>query len=221
MRKIGLFGGTFNPIHLGHLRAAVEVRQGFGMDAIYLIPSASPPHKTTENLAPAQDRLAMVHRAIKGHAGLRVSDIEVKRSGPSYTVDTVCAFRRNLPSGVWLYLIMGIDAFQDIATWKDYKDLLHLAPVIVIDRPGVEPLLSEGRRAIESMLASSELEGYECSADTGCYVHCEKQPIFVFNVTALDISATRIRGLVRNGEPIDFLVTDSVKDYIVGKGLYA
>lgn len=220
MRKIGLFGGTFNPVHLGHLRAAVEVQQGFGLDAVYLVPSAAPPHKTMEDLAPAEDRLDMVREAIDGHHGLRVSDIELKRSGPSYTIDTVCAFRKTLPDSVWLYLIMGIDAFQEIPTWKSYKDLLHLAPVIVIDRPGIESPFSEGRLAVQAVLESKELEGYECSQDSSCYRHCEKQPIFVFNVTPLDISATRIREMIRKGEPIDFLVSDPVKQYIADKGLY-
>lgn len=221
MRKIGIFGGTFNPVHLGHLRAAIEVRQGFGLDAVYLVPSADPPHKSSENLAPAAERFAMVRQAIEEHPGLRASDIELKRSGPSFTIDTICAFRKNLPKSVWLYLIMGIDAFRDIATWKSYQDLLHLAPVIVIDRPGIEPLVSEGRMAIEEMINSPELDGYECSQDNACYLHCEKQPIFVFNVTPLDISSTRIRELVGKGEPIDFLVPDSVKQHITDKGLYA
>jgi nicotinate-nucleotide adenylyltransferase len=221
LRKIGLLGGTFNPIHYGHLRTALEVQQGFGLDAVYLIPSASPPHKTAEGLAPAEDRLNMVRQAIDGRPGLRLSDIELKREGPSYTIDTVCAFRKHLPASVWLYLIMGIDAFREITTWKSYDNLLHLAPVIIIDRPGFGSSFSNNREPLESILNSSELEGYECTENSTCYTHCEKQPVFVYKVTPLDISSTRIREMVSNNEPIDFLVPDAVKQYIQDKGLYA
>jgi nicotinate-nucleotide adenylyltransferase len=220
MRKIGIFGGTFNPVHVGHLRSAVEVCQGFGLDAVYLVPSASPPHKPPDNLAPAADRLAMVARAVENRARLRVSDLELKRPGPSFTIDTVCAFRKHLPAGVWLYLIMGVDAFREIETWKSYRELLHLAPLIILDRPGSPPSLSGGKAAVEDLLRTEALDGYECEPDAPCYRHCEQQPIFVYNVTPLDISSTRIRKLLGQGEPIDFLVPEVVQRYIVEKGLY-
>jgi len=219
--KIGIFGGTFNPIHLGHLRAAVELREGFGLDAVYLIPSASPPHKGHINLAPAADRMEMVRQSIKGHAGLRASDIELMRSGPSFTIDTVCAFHKHLPEDAWLYLIMGLDAFLEIETWKSYEDLLHLVPVIVINRPDHQGRLQASvNNAVSTLLGQSTLTGYECSLDTPCFTHCEKQPIFTFNVTAMEISSTIIRDLIRQNRSIDFLVPESVRHYIDTKGLY-
>ena len=220
-KKIGIFGGTFNPIHLGHLRAAVELREGFGLDAIYLIPSASPPHKDHTNLAPATDRMEMVTRAIEGHDGLRASDIELKRQGPSFTIDTVCAFRKHLPDDTWLYLILGLDAFLEIETWKSYQDLLHIVPLIVINRPDHQGhIQASPNHAISTLLQQSTLQGYECSMDSPCFTHCEKQPIFTYNVTAMDISSTRIRDQIRQSQAIDFLVPESIREYIAAKGLY-
>ncbi len=220
-KKIGIFGGTFNPIHLGHLRSAIELRDGFGLDAVYLIPSASPPHKGTAELAPARDRMEMVRQAIKGHAGLRVSDIELKRQGPSFTIDTVCAFRKHLSEDAWLYLIMGLDAFLEIETWKSYQDLLHIIPLIVINRPDHQGRLKPSvSNAVSTLLEHSTLQGYECSMDTPCFTHCEKQPIFVYNVTAMEISSTRIREMIRHSQAIDFLVPETVRTYIQAKGLY-
>lgn len=219
MKKIGIFGGTFNPIHLAHLRAALEVQMGFGLDAVFLIPSATPPHKDAGAVAEAADRLEMVQRAVAEVPQLRVSDIEVKRQGPSYTIDTICAFRKLLPEEVWLYLIIGLDAFLEIATWKSYQDLLRLVPLIVISRPGIaEP--QDLNRAIARLVEQNELAGYECAPENPCFRHCEKQPIFTFNVTAMDIASTRIRDMVRRGEPIDYLVPPAVNAYIKERGLY-
>ena len=128
LKKIGILGGTFDPIHLGHLRAAVEIQEGFGLDAIYLIPAAIPPHKQRSDIAAPADRLEMVRRATQGLPELRVSDVELKRQGPSYTIDTICAFRDMQSENVGTYLIVGIDAFLEIDTWKSYQDLLHIVP---------------------------------------------------------------------------------------------
>jgi nicotinate-nucleotide adenylyltransferase len=221
LSKIGILGGTFDPIHLGHLRAAVEIQEGFGLDAVYLIPAAIPPHKSRTDIAAPEDRLEMVRRATAELPTLRVSDIEIKRHGPSYTIDTICAFRDKLPPEVWVYLIMGIDTFLEINTWKSYEDLLHIVPSIVINRPApdgrIQPSLEN---AIETLMRSGELDGYECSLETLCYTHCEKQPIFTYNVTPMDISSTRIRELTQKGRRIDFLVPATVKEYILAKGLY-
>lgn len=220
-KKIGIFGGTFNPIHLAHLRTAVEIREGFGLDAVYLIPSASPPHKGRADLAPAADRMAMVQAAIAGHSGLRTSDIELKRQGPSFTIDTVCAFRRYLPEDTWLYLILGLDAFLEIETWKSYQDLLHTIPLIVVNRPDAQGRLQPSvSRAVSDLMSQGALEGYTCSMDTPCFTHCEKQPIFTFKVTAMTISASHIRGQIRQNRAIDFLVPEAVRAYIDAKGLY-
>jgi nicotinate-nucleotide adenylyltransferase len=218
--KIGIFGGTFNPVHLAHLRAALEVQRGFGLDAVFLIPSASPPHKEAGAVVDAAHRLEMVRRSVSGLPHLRASDIELQRGGPSYTIDTVCAFRQIVPHDVWLYLIIGLDAFQEITTWKSYEDLLRLVPLIVISRPGTENDPRSLHRAITRLIQQNELAGYECAPENPCFRHCEKQPIFTFNVTAMDIASSRIRDMVRQGEPIDFLVPEAVNAYIKERGLY-
>jgi nicotinate-nucleotide adenylyltransferase len=214
-------GGTFDPIHLGHLRAAVEIQEGFGLDAVYLIPAAIPPHKQRADIAAPEDRLEMVRRATQDLPELRVSDIELKRQGPSYTIDTICAFRQKLPARVWIYLIMGIDAFLEINTWKSYQDLLRIVPSIIINRPGPAGRMTTSLEgAVENLMRKGALEGYACSMSTPCYEHCEKQSIFTYNVTPMEISSTHIRQLIREGRRIDYLVPACVQDYINAKGLY-
>jgi nicotinate-nucleotide adenylyltransferase len=139
---IGLFGGTFNPVHLGHLRAAVEVREGFELDEIFLIPAALPPHKVSGEVAASADRLHMLNLALGADAGLKVSNVELNRSGPSYTIDTVHYFKQTLPAETRLHLIMGLDAFLEIDTWKSYRELLAQIPLIVINRPNAGCRLS-------------------------------------------------------------------------------
>jgi nicotinate-nucleotide adenylyltransferase len=219
-KKIGILGGTFDPIHLGHLRAAVEIQEGFGLDAIYLIPAAIPPHKQRSDIAAPADRLEMVRRATQGLPELRVSDVELQRQGPSYTIDTICAFRDMQSENVGTYLIVGIDAFLEIDTWKSYQDLLHSVPSIVINRPapaGRHPSLDD---AIARLIHRGTLDGYARSLSSPCYTHGAKQPIFVYQVTAMDISSTQIRALIQKGHRIDYLVPPSVQDYIHSKGLY-
>ncbi|HEX5679502.1 MAG TPA: nicotinate-nucleotide adenylyltransferase, partial [Desulfobacterales bacterium] len=107
--RVGLFGGTFNPIHFGHLRAALEVKEGFGLTQIFLIPAAIPPHKAREGVAPAADRLRMIGLAVDGEPGLTPSDVEIRRSGPSDTIDTVRHFQREFAGAAEIFLIMGLD----------------------------------------------------------------------------------------------------------------
>ncbi len=133
--RIGLFGGTFDPVHFGHLRAALEVKEGFGLARVFLIPAAAPPHKAREGVAPAGDRLRMVELAVDGEPGLMPSDVEIRREGPSYTIDTVTHFQREFAGVAEVFLIVGLDAFLEIDTWKSFRELLALVPVIVISRP--------------------------------------------------------------------------------------
>jgi nicotinate-nucleotide adenylyltransferase len=134
--KIGLFGGTFDPIHLGHLRAAKEVSERCGLSLTYLIPASRPPHKPHRVIAPANDRLEMMRLAVGSMAEFEISDIELNREGPSYTIDTLRHFKR-MPgaSERTYYLIMGLDAFLEIDTWKVYLEIFKLVPVIIMARP--------------------------------------------------------------------------------------
>jgi nicotinate-nucleotide adenylyltransferase len=219
--RIGLFGGTFNPVHLGHLRAAVEVRQGFELDEVFLIPAALPPHKVPGEVAASADRVNMLNLALGADSGLKVSSVELNRSGPSYTIDTVEHFKQTLPAESRLFLIMGLDAFLEIDTWKSYRKLLAQIPLIVINRPK-----SGGRmggapwKAMDDYIYGRLSADYSYSTSRCAYLAGGQQPIYVFEVTALDISSTRIRRAISRVRSINYLVPPKVAEYIRTQGIY-
>ena len=219
--RIGLFGGTLNPVHLGHLRAAVDVREGFELDKIFLIPAALPPHKASGDLAASADRLHMLNLALGADSGLKVSDVELNRSGPSYTIDTVQHFKQTLPAETRLYLIMGLDAFLEIDTWKFHQELLTQIPFIVINRPKTGHRMSGAPLKIMDNFITSRLSAdYSFSASRSGYLARRQQPIYVFEVTALDISSTGIRRQISKNQSINYLVPQRVAEYIRTKGIY-
>jgi len=219
--RIGLFGGTFNPVHLGHLRAAVDVREGFELDEVFLIPAALPPHKGSGELAASADRLHMLSLALGADSGLKVCDVELNRSGPSYTIDTVQHFKQTLPAETRLYLIMGLDAFLEIDTWKSYRELLVQIPLIVINRPKADHRMRGIPWKIMDDYISTKLSAdYSFSASRSGYLARHQQPIYVFEVTALDISSTGIRRQVSKNRSINYLVPQKVAEYIRTKGIY-
>ena len=219
--RFGLFGGTFNPVHLGHLRAASEVKEGFALEEIFLIPAAVPPHKMPSEVVDAGDRLHMLNLALEDTIGLSVSDVELKRSGPSYTIDTVTHFKRALPEKSQIYLVMGLDAFLEIDSWKSYEALLVQVPIIVINRPIAGSRLSSvGWELMDDYLKSNISGDYKFSELQSCYLAGDKQPIYSFEVTALNISSTRIRGLIKEGRSIGYLVPREAAEFINSRGLY-
>jgi nicotinate-nucleotide adenylyltransferase len=219
--RIGLFGGTFNPIHNGHLWAAVEVKNGFNLDQIYLIPAAVPPHKTPGTVANADDRLQMINLAIADLPGIMVADVEVRRPGPSYTIDTVRHFKRTLKKGSRIFLMMGLDAFLEINTWKSYRELLEQIAFIVIARPtGAYLNALQGRKILEDYFRSGLSANYHLSAGGDYYLAEGKQPIYFCDVSAPDISSTLIRKKVKEKKAIENWVPLPVAKYIQLKGLY-
>jgi nicotinate-nucleotide adenylyltransferase len=220
--RIGLFGGTYNPIHFGHLRVATEVREAFELDRIVLIPAARPPHKQSGELAPAADRLQMLHLAVDTDPDLEISDVELRRKGPSFTVDTLEHYQSSLAPDSQLFLIMGLDAMLEIDTWKSYRQLLSSVPVIIISRP--EPLyrsVTDGWQRLEHYLKTVVSPGYAFSDADSAFVATGQAPIHILDVSALDISSSRIRKLINSGLSIRYLVPESVAKYIADKGLYA
>jgi nicotinate-nucleotide adenylyltransferase len=217
---IGLFGGTFDPIHFGHLRSAVEVREAFGLEQVVLIPAAVPPHKGRGAMAPAADRLRMIELAVAGVPGLAGSDLELRRAGPSYTIDTLRHFQYKVSDGD-IALIMGLDAFIEIDTWKSYREILATVPVIVISRPAHHQDPGRSARArVESVLAAIfSPEAIEATAE-GFRTEGLKS-VTVQPVTVLDISSTRIREMLGAGRSIRYLVPAAVVEHIRTKGLYA
>ncbi len=222
MKRVGLFGGTFNPIHVGHLRVAEEVKNGFDLDCIYFIPAALPPHKDTTGLVDAQDRKEMIDLAIASNPGFEISDVEIRRQGRSYTIDTVTAFQGGKQENTAYYLIIGMDQFFEIVTWKAYEALFEAIPLIVMTRPQ-EPESDPSKR-FDTMLEHARLhvdKGYQARPDEMCLVHDTKQPIYMFEVTPLAISSSKIRALARQQNSIKYLVTDTVEAYILSKDLYS
>jgi nicotinate-nucleotide adenylyltransferase len=191
--KIGLFGGTFDPIHLGHLRAAENAREALGLDEVHFIPAGAPPHRPGPQTT-AQDRYAMVALGTSGHPGFIPSDIEIKRDGPSYTIDTLQALKTALPQDE-LVLILGSDAFGEIATWKEPDRIFSLCRVAVVHRPGEVP--------------SSE-KVLELSSERVAWVEA----------VGLPISATDIRRRASQGKSVRYLVPDLVAHYIQKRALY-
>jgi nicotinate-nucleotide adenylyltransferase len=214
MKKIGLFGGTFNPIHLGHLRAAEEISDFFALDRMIFIPSSDPPHKEKEEIPAAPLRAEMVRLAVSDNPRFALSGVELDRPGKSYSIETIEDFRRELGAGTHLYFIVGLDAFLEINGWKDYASLFGLCHFVVMTRPGFEKKLSREDLPVE--LAD------EFCYDTqkGGYVHRSGFLVYPAEITGLDISSTRIREFLRKGNSIRYLVPPAVEAFIQTNHLY-
>jgi nicotinate-nucleotide adenylyltransferase len=196
---LGLMGGTFDPIHFGHLVAAEAVRHQLSLDRVIFIPAGSPPHKRGRQVSDAPHRLLMAVLATVTNPYFEVSRIEVDRPGPSYTADTVAHFRAELGEEPELYFITGLDAVREILSWHDHRRFLSLCRVVAVTRPGY-------RRG--------ELQDLErVLADT-------QGSLEVIEVPALAISSSDIRRRVEAGAPIKYLVPEAVEHYILKSGLY-
>jgi nicotinate-nucleotide adenylyltransferase len=219
--RIGLFGGTFDPIHLGHLRAATEIREAFGLDRIYFIPAAIPPHKENRAVAPADDRIEMIRLAVGEKAGFVVSELELNRQGISYTIDTVAYFLNQNKGMDEFFLIIGVDAFLEIDTWKSYRDLFKHIPLIIMARPDFEKSVPGfDWKSVDKFMYTNISNGYQFSESRQGYLHQKLHPVFRFNISMLDISGTKIRQLIKKGMSIRFLVPARVEQYIHERGLY-
>jgi nicotinate-nucleotide adenylyltransferase len=217
--SIGLFGGTFDPIHRGHVQVAEAVRRRFALERICLVPSAQPPHKQT--FTAAAHRLAMVRLAVGSRPGWEVSDLELKRRGPSYTIDTVALVKRSSPPGTRLYFLLGSDAFLEFNTWKAYDKLVKEVTLIVLARGGSdEDRLAPMVARLERFVTRHFPGGYRWDAVGGAFVHPDSLPIHVFDGPRLEISASRIRRLIAGGQDVRSLLDEAVADYIERKGLY-
>lgn len=206
---VGLLGGTFDPVHHGHLRAALEVRAACGLDELRLVPAGLPPHRAAP-VAPAALRLRMLRAAVAGVPGLAVDDRETRRPGPSYTIDTVEALRAEEP-GRPLCLVLGADAFLGLEGWRRWRDLLGCVHVVVIPRPGWEP---DAGGALGAELAARRAPGPGALREPG------GGAIVVQAVTPLAISASAIRELLAGGGDPRFLVPEAVREIIVASGCY-
>ena len=207
--KWGLFGGTFDPVHLGHLRCAEEIFELFRLDRILFIPARVQPLKTDKTLFSFHHREQMLRLAIEGNPSFSISDIENRRDGKSYSIETVRHFLDNSPDGTEFYFILGQDAFHAIPMWKEWKDLVRLCNFVVMTRPGYEAKSLGG--VFPADFAS--LFQYDSTAD--CFRESGGCSIFFRRLTLLDISSTDIRSRVKAHRSIRYLVPDQVSTYIL------
>lgn len=206
---VGILGGTFDPVHIGHLRSALEVAELLDLDEMRLIPCARPPHRETPS-STAEDRLAMVRCAVQQQPPLRVDDRELKRDKPSYTIDTLESLRQELGPVPRLYLLLGWDAFCGLPNWHSWGALLDYCHILVLQRPDAD---SEPPEALRNLLAARSV------ADPKALTGPSGQIAFVWQ-TPLAVSATQIRHLLAMGRSVRFLVPDAVLNYINAHGLY-
>lgn len=202
MAGIGILGGSFNPPHLAHLALAETARVALSLQRIVFVPARIPPHKQHRQLADAQARLQMVKLAIAGHEGFEVSDIELNRHGPSYSIDTVNALRDVFGQREALYFLIGMDTLADLPNWHRIGELAKLCKFVPVDRPGTQ-IPSEGELA--SALGKEEARAVLKRA---------------LHMPLMDISSTDIRRRAAEGKPIRHLVPDAVADYIAANNLY-
>ena len=209
MNPIGIFGGTFDPIHFGHLRTAFELLQELRLDEVRLVPAGNPPHRGTP-LCDAGHRLAMVRAAIADQPGFVVDDREVRRQGPSYTVLTLRELRAEAPSRP-ICLLIGMDAFLGLPQWHEWRSVLDLAHVVVAHRPG---WTAPGAGTLGELLAVRGTQRVEDLHDTVA------GRIHVRPVTQLEISSTDLRELIVAGRDPRYLLPDSVRALIHDTGCY-
>lgn len=210
---IGIFGGTFDPVHLGHLRAAEDVRETLVLDEMRFVPAAVPPHKGPP-AASGSERLRMLALATAGIPGFRPWSVELDRTGPSYSVDTLRALRAEVGAGVRLVFVVGRDAFAELHTWRDYATIFTLCDVAVMTRPPFAAALT-----LEDFpVALRRAFGYD--PRSGSYHHESGNRVIPVSVVSLDISATDIRSRLATGRSVRFLVPSAVQAHIESTGLY-
>ncbi|MDY0011751.1 MAG: nicotinate-nucleotide adenylyltransferase [Rhodocyclaceae bacterium] len=214
---IGIVGGTFDPIHYGHLRLAEEARETLGLSSVHLIPSGQPPHRSAPR-TPALLRLELARLAVAGNPALEVDGLEVESPDPSYTVLTLEALRQRLGPSQPLVLILGADAFEGLPTWYRWHELLALAHIAVANRPGYAP---HGRRwpDVQSPELAAACTG-RIGRDPAVLRLAPAGRVVTFDMTPLAISASLIRDLLRTGHSARYLLPDGVLDYIQTHGLY-
>jgi nicotinate-nucleotide adenylyltransferase len=198
--KYGIMGGTFDPIHIGHLVIAEEVRSRFKLDKVIFVPAGNPPHKDLGAVTDANHRYIMTLLATMTNPNFEVSSIEIDREGITYTIDTIIAFKEKFTDNVSLYFITGADAIMELDTWKDTEKLLSLCEFIAVSRPGFKS--SKMEKVIR------ELEKKYSSV------------IHMLEVPALKVSSTDIRNRIREGRPVKYLLPESVEYYIQKNRLY-
>lgn len=196
--RAGLFGGTFDPIHIGHLILLEEARYELGLDIVLLLPAADPPHKQGNPISPVADRIRMCELATLDADDIRISRIDVDRPGPHYSVDTVQLLQQELGSEAEIFFLIGMDSLRDLPTWHEPQRLLDRTTVVALSRAGVEIHWATLEQALPLI----------------------REQVIVVDMPELEISGTDIRARVRAGRPIRYQVPRIVESYIYARGLY-
>jgi nicotinate-nucleotide adenylyltransferase len=199
--RIGIFGGTFDPVHLGHLNLAEQCREQAGLDQVWFVPAARPPHKQDAPLTPFAQRVEMLALALAGHPAFRIEEMEKDRPGPSYTADTLAELRRRHPDAE-LFLVLGSDCLPDLPGWRDPGRILDLATLLVVARPHWPVWSTEQLRAALGLAADRPVR------------------LQVVQVPLIDLSSTELRRRVAAGRSLRYLVPRAVECYIENHHLY-
>jgi nicotinate-nucleotide adenylyltransferase len=217
--RLGLLGGTFNPIHNGHLAIARQTREALALDRILFIPTSDPPHKLPQSLAPAKDRYEMVRLAIGSDPLLAVSDVELRRSGTSYSIDTVRQLQQEYGPQTELFFLIGLDAFLEFPSWHEPNTLLTLCSFIVISRPGLSfqalstlPLLPP--------LSQQSLLDLDKGGSSRLTVPMGAHALICLRLPPSDVSASGIRSKFKQGHPTANLLPPPVESYILQHHIY-
>jgi len=213
-KKIGIFGGTLDPIHLGHLRAAEEVFEALALDEIWFVPAYLPPHKLEKELTPFEHRLNMVQLAIDRVKHFRASTLEAERKGISFSVDLLRQINQLYGKSCTFYFVIGTDAALELDSWKDWQQIPKLTNLVIIKRPPVT--IEDVKKKFSEIYSGIEIETgpFPQPPEDGPHM------ILALNTTGLEISSTKIREKVREGESIRFLVPERVRNYIMKNNLY-
>ena len=209
---IGIYGGTFDPVHFGHLRPAVDVVETLQLEQLWFIPCGEPVHRDAP-IASCADRLAMLQLATTDYDKFVVDDREIQRAGGSYMVDTVSSLIQDYPEQQFC-LVVGMDAFMQFDAWRDWQTITGQVSIVVTCRPQFSLAAMEQRPALQDYIQRAKLD------DANAFVQASKPSLFFCSVTQLDISATQIRDLVNQGISTHYLMPTSVANYISNNGLY-
>jgi nicotinate-nucleotide adenylyltransferase len=214
MQRVGIFGGTFDPVHIGHLRIAEEAVETLGLDKMLFVPAADPPHKPGGSILPFEHRRRMLELALRDNSRFMLSDVEDRMPGKSYTVKTLRRFIDEWEGSAELLFLVGMDAFLEMDTWWNYRELFQLASIVILRRPGHD----ESR--VGEFLHRKISARYVWGTGRGCYSDPEFLPVYLLRNSVLQVSATSIRRLISQGRSVRYLVIPEVLRYIVEKNLY-
>jgi nicotinate-nucleotide adenylyltransferase len=213
-QRMGVMGGTFDPVHLGHLRVAEEAVEALELDVLLFVPAALPPHKIGKKVLPFKHRWQMLRTATEKHPRFKVSDLEQRLPGKSYTVVTLRELSEASEDKRELFFVVGMDAFLELDTWWHFIELFELAQMVVLRRRGF------GEDEMNRFLTERVSPLYTYSTADACFKHPHFLPVHCLSNTWLDISSTRIRQLVKAGKSIHYLVLPEVMQYIYSNRLY-